>query len=168
MRHGTTHAKYVLMWTEAKAPSLAEMEAMAHEVFERLPKTFRTLCQGVIIRVDDFPTDEVLDEMQAQTEFDLLGLFQGVGLPHQSQSDVAMALKGQARALKQAEQVEFACRLHLVQHLVGRKIVDADDHPLAQLAKGFWQALENLVRHRLHFGERGCSGFRQHGLLFKA
>ena len=32
-----THAKYVLMWTEERAPSLAEMEAMAHEVFERLP-----------------------------------------------------------------------------------------------------------------------------------
>ena len=89
MRTGTTHAKYVLMWTEAKAPSLAEMEAMAHEVFERLPRTFRTLCEGVIIRVDDFPTDEVLDELQAQSEFDLLGLFQGLGLPHQSHGDVA-------------------------------------------------------------------------------
>src|SRR5439155_17870284 len=65
MRPRTTHAKYVLMWTAAKAPSLAEMEAMAHAVFERLPKGFRTLCEGVIIRVDDFPTDEVLDEMQA-------------------------------------------------------------------------------------------------------
>ena len=86
MRRGITHAKYVLMWTEAKAPSLAEMEAMAHEVFERLPKGFRTLCEGVIIRVDDFPTDEVLDEMQAQSEFDLLGLFQGIGLPFQSES----------------------------------------------------------------------------------
>jgi predicted Zn-dependent protease with MMP-like domain len=73
-----THAKYAPMWTEAKAPSLAEMEAMAHEVFERLPKAFRTLCQGVIIRVDDFPTDEVMDEMQTQTEFDLLGLFVGI------------------------------------------------------------------------------------------
>jgi predicted Zn-dependent protease with MMP-like domain len=72
------------MWTEAKAPSLAEMEAMAHEVFERLPETFRTLCEGVIIRVDDFPTDEVLDEMKAESEFDLLGLFQGTGLPFQS------------------------------------------------------------------------------------
>jgi len=74
------------MWTEAKAPSLAEMEAMAHEVFERLPKGFRTLCEGVIIRVDDFPTDEVLEEMQAESEFDLLGLFQGVGLPFRSDS----------------------------------------------------------------------------------
>ena len=75
------------MWDKAKAPSLAEMEAMAHEVFERLPKGFRALCEGVILRVDDFPTDEVLDEMQAQSEFDLLGLFQGVGLPFQSPSN---------------------------------------------------------------------------------
>ena len=74
------------MWKETKAPSLGEMEAMAHEVFERLPKGFRTLCEGVIIRVDDFPTDEVLDEMQAQSEFDLLGLFQGIGLPFRSES----------------------------------------------------------------------------------
>ena len=74
------------MWTAAKAPSLAEMETMAHEIFERLPKRFRDLCEGVIIRVDDFPTDEVLDEMQAESEFDLLGLFQGVGLPFRHES----------------------------------------------------------------------------------
>src|SRR6266705_5056052 len=74
------------MWTQMKAPSLAEMEAMAHQVFERLPKGFRDLCEGVIIRVEDFPTEEVLDEMDAESEFDLLGLFQGVGLPFRSES----------------------------------------------------------------------------------
>jgi len=77
------------MWTDLKAPSLAEMEAMAHAIFERLPERFRKLCEGVVIRVDDFPTDEVLDELEAETEFDLLGLFQGTGLPFQSHSDVA-------------------------------------------------------------------------------
>ena len=77
------------MWTSAKAPSLAEMEAMAHEVFARLPKTFRDLCEGVIIRVDDFPTEDVLNEMDAESEFDLLGLFQGVGLPFRSEGDIA-------------------------------------------------------------------------------
>ena len=77
------------MWTNLKAPSPAEMEAMAHDIFERLPKRFRDLCADVVIRVDDFPTDEVLDEMDAETEFDLLGLFQGVGLPHQSVGDIA-------------------------------------------------------------------------------
>ena len=77
------------MWNDLKAPSLAEMEALAHETFERLPVRFRELCEGVVIRVDDFPTDEVLDELEAESEFDLLGLFQGTGLPQQSHSDVA-------------------------------------------------------------------------------
>jgi predicted Zn-dependent protease with MMP-like domain len=77
------------MWTSVKAPSLAEMEAMAHEIFERLPKAFRELSEGVILRVDDFPTEEVLDEMDAESEFDLLGLFVGVGLPFRSNQDIA-------------------------------------------------------------------------------
>jgi predicted Zn-dependent protease with MMP-like domain len=77
------------MWNTAKAPSLAELEAMAHEIFARLPGTFRKLCEGVIIRIDDFPTEEVLDEMGAESEFDLLGLFHGIGLPHQSHQDIA-------------------------------------------------------------------------------
>ena len=77
------------MWMTLKAPSLAEFETMAHEIFQRLPKRSRDLCEGVVIRVDDFATDEVLDEMDAETEFDLLGLFQGTGLPHQSVQDIA-------------------------------------------------------------------------------
>jgi len=77
------------MWTTAKAPSLAELEAMAHDILGRLPVTFRARCEGVILRVDDFPSDDVLDEMNADSEFDLLGLFQGIGLPFRSEQDVA-------------------------------------------------------------------------------
>lgn len=76
-------------WQHLKAPSLAEMEEMAHQVFARLPKTFRDLSEGLVIRVDDFATDEVLKAMEIESEFDLLGLFQGVGLPFQSHSDPA-------------------------------------------------------------------------------
>jgi predicted Zn-dependent protease with MMP-like domain len=77
------------MWTSAKAPSLADMETMAHDIFERLPGHFRELCEGLIIRVDDFPTDDVLDELEVEGEFDLLGLFQGTGLPFRSSQDIA-------------------------------------------------------------------------------
>src|SRR3569832_1463224 len=77
------------MWTDLKAPSLAEMETTAHAIFDRLPAEFRALCEGVILRVEDFPTEEVMDEMHCESEFDLLGLFQGVGLPQQSLGDVA-------------------------------------------------------------------------------
>jgi predicted Zn-dependent protease with MMP-like domain len=75
-----------LAWRPVKAPSLAELDVLAGEVFADLPKDFRDLCAGLVIQVDDFPSDEVLEEMQAETEFDLLGLFQGVGLPFRSES----------------------------------------------------------------------------------
>jgi predicted Zn-dependent protease with MMP-like domain len=75
-----------LAWRAAKAPSLAEVEALAIEAFRRLPDDFRGLCEGLIIQVEDFPTDEVLDDLRVQSEFDLLGLFHGVGLPFQSET----------------------------------------------------------------------------------
>ena len=75
-----------LAWRPVKAPSLAELDVLAGEVFADLPKDFRDLCAGLVIQVDDFPSDEVLEEMQAETEFDLLGLFQGIGLPFRSES----------------------------------------------------------------------------------
>jgi predicted Zn-dependent protease with MMP-like domain len=73
-------------WRPLKAPSLAEVEVLAEDVFRRLPQRFRDLCDGLVIHVEDFPTDEVLDEMRAETEFDLLGLFQGTGLPFRSEA----------------------------------------------------------------------------------
>jgi predicted Zn-dependent protease with MMP-like domain len=66
-------------WSEARPPSLAAFERLAAEAFARLPESFRALCDGVVIRVEDFPDDETLDEMEADS-FDLLGLFRGVGL----------------------------------------------------------------------------------------
>lgn len=73
-------------WRSAKAPTLAEFEALAVEAFRRLPEQFRLLCQDLVIRVDDFPTDEVVSRMDLESEFDLLGLFHGVGLPFRSET----------------------------------------------------------------------------------
>ena len=70
-----------LAWRGAAAPSLAEFETLAADAYARLPEHFRGLCENLVIQVADFPTEEVMDTMQVETEFDLLGLFQGVGLP---------------------------------------------------------------------------------------
>jgi predicted Zn-dependent protease with MMP-like domain len=75
-----------LSWRPLKAPSLVEFEVIATEAYRRLPARFRAKCEGVVVRVEDYPTDEVLDSMGIQSELDLLGLFQGVGLPFQSES----------------------------------------------------------------------------------
>ena len=75
-----------LAWQPLKAPSLAEFEVIAVEAYQRLPAEFRARCEGMAIRVEDYATDEVLDQMGIQSELDLMGLFHGVGLPFQSDS----------------------------------------------------------------------------------
>lgn len=66
-------------WHDLTAPDLAAFEALAEQAFIRLPESFRKLCADVVIAIEDFPTDEVLDALGAETPFDLLGLFQGIG-----------------------------------------------------------------------------------------
>ena len=65
------------------APSISDIEELAAEAFKGLPDDFRALCGEVIITVTDFPTEEVQKDMDAGP-FDLLGLFQGIGLAHDS------------------------------------------------------------------------------------
>jgi predicted Zn-dependent protease with MMP-like domain len=67
-------------WTDVRAPDLAAIEAMALDALARLPDAFRPYCAGVRVVVDDFPDDETLAEMACESEFDLLGLFRGVGM----------------------------------------------------------------------------------------
>jgi predicted Zn-dependent protease with MMP-like domain len=67
-------------WAELVSPTIEDITGMADVAFNALPENFRKLCEGLVIEVDDFPSDEVLDEMECETEFDLLGLFRGAGL----------------------------------------------------------------------------------------
>jgi predicted Zn-dependent protease with MMP-like domain len=69
-------------WAPVSAPSLADFEAMADVAFAALPAEFRALAGDIQIRIADFPDDEVVQAMELETDFDILGLFQGVGLAH--------------------------------------------------------------------------------------
>lgn len=74
-------------WQFAAAPSLADFEAMAQVAWNGLPAEFRALAGDVVIRIEDFATDEVLDELDIDDPYDLTGLYQGVSLDRQSVSD---------------------------------------------------------------------------------
>ncbi len=74
-------------WKNAEAPSLAVFEALASAAWERLPSNFRQMCGDLVIRVEDFALDEVLDELDIEDAFDLMGLYQGVSLDKKSGGD---------------------------------------------------------------------------------
>ncbi len=75
-------------WDGVVAPSLDVVERLAAEAWNKLPAEFRAVCGDIVIRVEDFATDEVLDSVEVEDPFELMGLYQGVSLDRKSTSDV--------------------------------------------------------------------------------
>lgn len=69
-------------------PSLSDIEAIAVEELARIPEELRRHLGTVVVRVEEFPDEETEEEMDLESPFDLLGLYRGVSLPHQSVLDV--------------------------------------------------------------------------------
>jgi predicted Zn-dependent protease with MMP-like domain len=78
-----------IAWSKLEAPTLTEFEELAHAAYQLLPARFRALTGDLLIRIEDFPTDEVLDSLDIASPFDLLGLYSGVDLARKSVMDVS-------------------------------------------------------------------------------
>lgn len=65
------------MTLQTLAPTLVDIEALAQAAVERLPDLFRQHLGNVLLRVEDFPDAEVMAEMELESEWDILGLYQG-------------------------------------------------------------------------------------------
>jgi predicted Zn-dependent protease with MMP-like domain len=72
-----------------QAPSLGDIEAMARRAHATIPEPLRARITEVPIRVQDFPDSETLRELALESEFDLLGLYHGVGLERREASEFA-------------------------------------------------------------------------------
>src|SRR5471032_1585964 len=76
-----------LSWRNATAPSLEDIAALAEAAFAELPAAFRKQAGELVFRVDDFASDEVLDDLGLEDPFELPGLYPGVDLGRRSVLD---------------------------------------------------------------------------------
>jgi predicted Zn-dependent protease with MMP-like domain len=77
------------------APSLDEFEVLARAALATLPEPFRRLVAGVPCIVTDFADDATLDELGIESEFDLMGLFRGLGRTEYGMSEATGQLPNQ-------------------------------------------------------------------------
>ena len=68
------------------APSLADIDALAREALAEIPDELRVHAADVIIRVVDFPDDDIVREMGLGSPFELSGLYSGVPIGDKSVS----------------------------------------------------------------------------------
>ncbi len=67
-------------WDRAEAPSLDDLETLATAKFAALPDEFRTLTDAIVFVVEDFPDEDVMRDLGLESEFEILGLFDGPDL----------------------------------------------------------------------------------------
>ena len=73
--------------TATRPPSLDDLAALAEQALATIPEELRVHVGNVVLRVDEFPDEEVERDMELESPFDLLGLYRGVDLLHKSVSD---------------------------------------------------------------------------------
>ena len=67
-----------------RAPTLGDIDALAQRALETIPDEFKQHLGPLVIRVEEFPDEETEEAMELESPFDILGLYRGVALPHQS------------------------------------------------------------------------------------
>lgn len=74
-------------YADLAAPDIAAFEALARAAINRLPEPYRSLARALPLRVEDFPSETILDEMGIDDAFELTGLYDGVPLTERSVAD---------------------------------------------------------------------------------
>jgi predicted Zn-dependent protease with MMP-like domain len=125
------------------APTLDDIEDLARRAFESIPEKLRRHVGDVVIRIDEFPDVETCRDMELESEFDLLGLYQGISLDQKeaagSRQEVDMIF------LYRRPLLDYWCETgeelgHLVRHVLIHEI----GHHFG-LSDDDMEALERLV-----------------------
>lgn len=102
-------------------PTLDEIEAIARAALAALPKPFAAKLADVVLQVEDFADDELLDELGIEHPLDLTGVYEGVPL-HERSVDLSGTMPDRIRLFRRAildEWIEGGEELeHLVRHVL--------------------------------------------------
>lgn len=126
------------------APDAAELERLADQTVARLPDAIRQHLDGVVVRIEEFPDEAMLQELGIEDPFELTGLYSGRPLSAESSfvSGEMLPVIHLFRRPLLDEWVETGVSLeslitHVIVHEVGHHfgLSDADMHGLESEAE---------------------------------
>ncbi|SIN97930.1 Predicted Zn-dependent protease, minimal metalloprotease (MMP)-like domain [Parasphingorhabdus marina DSM 22363] len=123
-------------------PTITDFETIARRVFETIPSPFAQHLTDIILRVEDWPSREILDHFGMTDPHQLTGLYQGIPVGEKSQFG-APGVEGDRIFLYRrpllAEMAQTGVELeklirHVVIHEVGHHfgLSDADMHAIEE------------------------------------
>lgn len=111
--------------SEILPPTLADIDDMARVALASLPEPLGRMTEGVVLQVSDFPDDDVCDDMDLESPFEIMGLYQGISLA-EKQMEASGALPDMV-FLYRRPILDYWCEtgedlLHVVRHVLIHEI----------------------------------------------
>ncbi len=73
-------------WTDRTAPGIEDIEALARQLVAALPEAFAAPAREVVLRVEDFADEAMLDELEIDDPLELTGIYDGIPMTEKSPS----------------------------------------------------------------------------------
>lgn len=125
-----------------RAPSLADIERLARAAIARLPDAFATHLDGVLLIVEDFAEDAILDDMGIESPFELSGLYSGRSIANPSETgDLPATIHLYRRAILD----EWCEGNETLDHLVAHVLIHEVGHHMG-LSDEAMHAIEDAAR----------------------
>lgn len=125
------------------APSLQEIEAIARRTLQALPEPFASNLRSIVLQVEEFADQAMLDSLGIDEPFDLTGLYEGVPIGDKS-VDMSGALPDRILLFRRPILDEWAVGEDTLEHLVAHVLIHEAGHHFG-LSDHDMHALEDSV-----------------------
>ena len=126
------------------APSAAEIEAIARRALDALPEPFASHLRDVVLLVEEFASDEILQSMGIEDPFDLTGLYEGLPL-NQKSVEISGTLPDRILLFRRPILEEWADGEETLERLVAHILIHEAGHHFG-FSDADMHALEESVR----------------------
>lgn len=125
------------------APSAEEIEAIARRTLHALPEPFAAKLVDVVLQVEEFAEEAVLDSFGIEDPFELTGLYEGVPIGDKS-VDLSGTLPDRILLFRRPMLDEWAAGEDSLEHLVAHVLIHEAGHHFG-LSDEDMHALEEAV-----------------------
>ncbi len=108
-------------------PSADEIEAIARDAMRRLPEPFAGHLAHVVLHVDEYADDALLEELGIEHPLDLTGVYEGIPIGQRS-VEISGTLPDRIRLFRQAILAEWAADGEVFEHLVRHILIHEVGH----------------------------------------
>lgn len=108
-------------------PSADEIEAIARRAMQGLPEPFASHLQHVVLQIEEYADEALLEEMGIEHPLDLTGVYEGIPIAQRS-VETSGSLPDRIRLFRQAILAEWCEEGEAFEHLVRHVLIHEVGH----------------------------------------